>query len=285
MKKYFLTLVTLLFLATGVKSQCPPNAFAFTSTYPQCPDGCGVLLKDWPEGVVVNIYGGTPLVIITSVLIPGTYGGPGTGNAFSCVPCNVPLVFASTNPNASSGCVIIYLGTVAIDITSFSVTNTGNQPQLKWTAANDSRGDVYTVQKSTLNGQFVDIAALPAIGGTNKTYNYTDATLNAGNVQYRLKMTDIAGTVTYSQTVTVKAKTSFGISIYPNPTQQGFHVAVPTALLPASIQLINAQGQIVAKQNTTVANNEFTQSLPAGIYAVRVTGSNNEIITQTLIKK
>ena len=83
MKKFIIILSTLFFLQTASDAQCPPGAFAYQSLYPQCGSGCGVLLLGWPEGVLVNIYGGTPLAVITSALISGTLGDGGTGDAFT----------------------------------------------------------------------------------------------------------------------------------------------------------------------------------------------------------
>ena len=123
MKKLLLPLFVIAFTHSITKAQCPPGAFAYQSLYPQCASGCGVLLLGWPEGVIVNIYGGTPLTIITSALISGTLGDGGTGDAFTCVPCNTPLIYASTVLNATGGCVIATIGIVPIKLTDFSASS------------------------------------------------------------------------------------------------------------------------------------------------------------------
>lgn len=279
-------MVLLVVLTGNARSQCPPNAFAFTSTYPQCTEGCGVLLRDWPEGVIVNIYGGTPLTIVTSVLIPGTYGGPGTGNAFVCVPCGIPLVFASAIPGATSGCVITYLGTVAVTLTDFSVNPMPNGiNRIQWTSAADSRDVIYSVQKSTNGTTFSDIAAIPAQGGTGHQYRFDDAAYNRVNTQYRIKMQEASGQISYSKTILSKV-TQLGnsLSIYPNPASGSFNIACAADLLPARVQLLNAQGQIVYQFTSTTPVSTVQQTLPKGIYAVKLTGRNNEQLTQTLIK-
>lgn len=285
MKRLLLIITITLLFTNAVQSQCPPNAFAFTSTYPQCPGGCGVLLKDWPEGVIVNIYGGTPLSIITSVVIPGTYGGPGLGSAFSCVPCGVPLVFASAIPGATNGCVITSLGVVPITLSSFSVaTATNFTKTIKWAIANENSGDQYSIEKSNDGIHFISIAQIAGSGGLNKSYSIADPIINSGNISYRLKITEHAGNITYSKIVVAKGKNNGGISVFPNPTINNFNIVIAENLLPAQIKVYNAQGQqilqVIANNGTTSIHNK----LAIGVYAVKVLTKNNEVITKTLIK-
>ena len=189
----------------SVTAQCPPNAFAFLSNYQLCPQGCGVLLKGWPEGVVVNIYGGSPIMIITSVVIPGTYGGPGTGNAFSCVPCGIPLIFASAIPGATNGCVIITLGTVPIKLTNFSLSTTSsNSSLLKWVTYNEAASTTYTIQRSKDSRSFSDINTFTGSGNNINSYSYEDIFLPQGTLFYRIKIINATGKITYSETALIK---------------------------------------------------------------------------------
>ena len=287
MKRYLLLLIIFTaFFTNAVKSQCPPNAFAYASNYPLCPLGCGVLLKDWPEGVVVNIYGGFPLQVITSVIIPGVYGGPGVGSAFSCVPCNVPLVYASSIPGATNGCVITSLGIVPITLSDFSVsTNTNLSQIIKWTSFNESPDAQYALQKSYDGTNFNTITTISGTGGINKNYSFTDPSIINRTVSYRLKMTELSGTITYSKIIIGRGKASTMVTLYPNPTTSNFKIIIAESLLPAAIQIINAQGKLVfnSKTNSTVV--DFTNDLQKGVYAVKVIGKNDELITQTIVKR
>ncbi len=287
MKKYLLTALLFITLSGAVKSQCPPNALAFASVYPQCPDGCGVLLRDWPEGVLVNIYGGDPLSIITSVAIPGVLGGSGVGNAFVCVPCNIPLVFASTLPGATSGCVIVYLGVLPITLTDFTASSgNGRAPVISWTAATDTRNVTYTVQRSEGEAAFTDISTINARGGYAQRYQYTDLSAGSGNIRYRIRYQDGTGDVSYSAIKSVKIGmgNSFG-GIFPNPSRNSFKIQVNPVALPATARLINSQGQTVA---SIIINNpvtEFGNQLGRGVYALRLTDKNHNSQTQILVKE
>ncbi len=288
MKKFLLySFLLMLIAAGGLKAQCPPNALAYTSEYPQCAEGCGVLLRDWPEGSLIYIYGGAPLTVVGSVQIPGLFGGPGVGNAFVCVPCNVPLVFASTVPGATSGCVIVYLGVLPVSLTAFNATTgNGNMPRINWTAATDTRNVVYTLQRSQGEAGFADIYSVSGRGGNSQSYQFTDATAGAGNIRYRLKFRDGDGSVNYSAVVTVKngISTAPG-NVYPNPTGKSFTIRIAQESLPATAQLINSLGQVMETRNINNPITEFGNNLGKGVYALRLTGKNHNSHTQILVKE
>ena len=285
MKKFLtLILLTTALIQGTAKAQCPPGAFAYQSLYPQCPSGCGVLLLGWPEGVLVNIYGGTPLSIITSTVISGTLGGPGTGDAFTCVPCNTPLIYASAVTGATSGCVIATIGVVPVKLINFTVTSIGNSSLLKWTATSEIGTVKYTVQKSSDGRNFTDAATINGKQLPVNNYTYSDAAATKGTAFYRIKTTEVSGTFSYSEIAMVKNQSEFGFSVYPNPANEEFKITLPLKYLPATVEVFNAQGTAVHTLKINQSSYTVNSYLPKGIYAVRVTGNNNESITQRLIK-
>ena len=286
MKKFFLVLLVLVGSFRYSKAQCPPGAFAFIGPYATCPSGCGVLLKDWPEGVTVNIYGGSPIGIVTSVIISGTYGDPGTGFAFSCVPCNTPLIFASIVPGATNGCVILALGTVPIKLTDFNVSSRGSKSCIvKWTTTNEPGGSRYTLQRSTNARDFSDVSTYIGKGNNSNNYFYEDNQLQQGNIFYRIKIIEVTGKIIYSETALLKNQSSLGVSIYPNPAENAFKLTIPPQFLPASIVLYNVDGKVVNSITTMQSTITVNKKLPKGVYAVRITGNNNTAVTQTLLIK
>ena len=284
MRNLLLSILVIISFSPNAFSQCPPNAYAFVSVYPQCAQGCGVLLKDWPEGVVVNVYGGFPIQIITSAVIPGTFGGPGVDGAFVCVPCNVPLLFASAIPGATYGCVVYSLGTVPVKLINFSLNSTGtNSSIIKWTSSNEQGIIKYTVQRSKDSRNFLDITTLSGNGSNSNTYSYTDRSAQEGIVYYRIKITEITGSVSFSETALVKNQNSFGVSIYPNPADNAFKVTIPGQFLPAKVILYNSIGKIIYSANAPQSTLSINEHFPKGIYAIKVIGNKNAVITQTLI--
>lgn len=282
-------LLTLILLSVAlsqapVKAQCPPGAFAYQSLYPQCPSGCGVLLLGWPEGVLVNIYGGTPLSIITSTIISGTLGGPGTGDAFTCVPCNTPLVYASNIVGATGGCVIATIGVVPVKLTNFNASVNGNNCLLKWTTTSEIGTVKYTVQKSTDGRNFTDVATISGKQAAINNYSYNDVSPLRNLSFYRIKSTEVSGSSSFSETVMIKSQSEFGFSVYPNPATEDFKITMASKFLPATIDVINAQGSVVYSVRASQSTVTINKYLAKGIYALKVIGSNNESITQRLIK-
>ncbi len=287
MKKLLLLFFVIAFSHSITKAQCPPGAFAYQSLYPQCATGCGVLLLGWPEGVIVNIYGGSPLTIITTALISGTLGGGGTGDAFTCVPCNTPLIYASTVLNATGGCVIATIGIVPIKLTDFSARSLFNSILLKWTASQETGGVKYVIQRSDDGRNFNDINTIIANknGKPSNSYSFEDVNMAGGNKYYRLKIIEVAGNTTYSPIAIVKNEKSFGFSIYPNPVLNNFSVIIPEKFLPAAVEIYNAQGQSIYKFKTSQSLLNIDKQLKNGIYALKVTGNNNISTTQKIIKR
>ena len=94
----------------------------------------------------------------------------------------------------------------------------------------------------------------------------------------------VSGSVSYTETVMLKNQNDFGFSVYPNPATEEFKITLPSKFLPATVEVINAQGTVVHTLKTNQPSNTVNKYLPKGIYAVRVTGSNSESTTQRLIK-
>jgi len=286
MRNLLLSLLVCIFFIPTSFSQCPPNAYAFVSTYPQCTQGCGVLLKDWPEGVVVNVYGGSPIRIITSAVIPGIFGGPGVDGAFVCVPCSTPLLFASAIPGATYGCVVYSLGTVPVKLTNFALNSTGtNLSVIRWTSTNEQGIVKYTVQRSKDSRDFSDIATLSGNGSSSNTYSYTDRTVQQGIAYYRIKITEVTGSISFSEIELVKNQNTLAVSVYPNPADNAFKITIPGQFLPAKMILYNSIGKIVYSASSAQSTLSINEHFPKGIYAVKVTGNNNEVVTQTLLIK
>ncbi|MDB5277664.1 MAG: Kelch repeat type 2-containing protein [Ferruginibacter sp.] len=286
MKKYFLLVLVIAALLQSVKSQCPSGAGAFLNADPNCPKGCGVLLYNWPEGVTVYIFRATPVKVIDSVKIPGTYGGPGKGSAYLCVNCSIPLIFASITPNASNGCVIIGGFTTPVKLTDLSLsTNGSNSCQIKWTTYSENPGTIFTIQRSSNSRDFKDIALLTGYGKATNKYSLTDNNIETGTQYFRIKITEPSGKISYSEIALIKNQGNFGASIYPNPAEGDFKITIPSPYLPAKIIIYNAEGQAIYTASTLQSSMFVSRRFTKGIYAVRITGSNNASITQTLLIK
>jgi len=284
MKKILTIFILITFLYKTVEAQCPPGAFAYQSLYPQCPTGCGVLLLGWPAGVLVNIFGGSPLIVVSNALISGTFGGGGTGDAFTCVPCNIPLVYASAIPGAIGGCVIATIGIVPVKLTGFTATITGlSNCEIKWSSAQETGPVKYIIQRSTNNRDFIDIATVNGLQKAINKYAYTDQFISNSIQFYRIKVVELSGNTFFSSIVAIKGNNTFGFSVFPNPAHGNFNVRLAQQFLPATLEVFNAQGMVILSDKTVLETTTISNNLPKGVYTLKVTGSNKTSLTKKVI--
>jgi hypothetical protein len=271
------------------KAQCPPGASATESVYAFCSEGCGVLLTNWPAGVLVDIFGGVPMHVITEATISGTYNpaSGATGNAFVCVPCNTPLTFASIVPQSSNGCVITNTNILPVTLNNFSASKSEGNTLLKWDVSLEQGIVQYYIERSNDGKVFKDISTIEGSGTTviNKTYTYLDASSEWGTVYYRLKITQDNGGISYSPVKLIDNSSELTIKAYPNPViGNSFTIDVPVDLLPASITILDAQGRIIYQTKITQPTSTINADLTTGVYALKVIGIDNSIVIQKIIK-
>ena len=265
-----------------VKAQCPPGASALEVPYPSCTSGCAVLLKGWPDSVVVNIFGGNPLEVITSATTSSS------GSAFICVPCNISLTFASAVPDSSNGCVITIGSIVPITISSFSVSLSNGADILNWVVAFEQGQVNYTVQRSNNGNSFNDISSIQGNnnGSTDIKYSYSDITSGQGTLYYRLKITQQNGSISYTPIISINNLAFSGIKIYPNPvTGNNFTMNIPDEMLPANFSIVDAAGRVVYQSRILEATSTINAEIASGIYALKIIGKNNSSLIQKIIKK
>jgi hypothetical protein len=110
---------------------------------------------------------------------------------------------------------------LSLTLISFDALNTGSSNQLNWSTVQEAQLRDYTIERSADGTQFTAIATMaPEQGAATNTYTYTDNNPLTTSY-YRLKMTDIDGTATYSpvKRISLAATPTAAISVtcYPNP--------------------------------------------------------------------
>ena len=128
----------------------------------------------------------------------------------------------------------------------------------------------------TLNGA--------TITGANTNKVAADVNSATGLGTYRATVTDVNGCVNSSNNVTITAKTSTKLFIYPNPSSDGlFQVRLFTLALNdvRTVTIYNSQGDIVVKKLVSVANPYTPVSFDLrgaapGVYFIHVTHRYNK---------
>ena len=169
--------------------------------------------------------------------------------------------------------------------------STATQVNVSWAVENEANYTTFYVQRSTDNGQtFQSIGSLQSDG--SGTYSFIDTSpVTAGQDQYRLQMSDVNNTITYSSVITIQYSDlsnnslAGNISLYPNPAHDLINVSVTGtngSAGPYTITITNSIGAVIktAASSQPVWQNNVSDLLP-GTYFVEVINNSNKAVVGT----
>ena len=115
-------------------------------------------------------------------------------------------------------------------------------------------------------------------------YQYTDTHLASGGNYYRLRMVDQNGQYSYSPIRVIDGSGSGGITIYPNPVQNG-NLYISSTVNTQFIRLMDVSGKTILE----VAAQGYLNTLPTGaiargIYFVEVVTDTGSTVQRILVK-
>jgi hypothetical protein len=162
---------------------------------------------------------------------------------------------------------------LGVHLLAFSAAKVPSGAQINWKTENEENYTNFTVERSTDNG-----ATFTALGGFVSSfagvYSFTDKDplplgKTASSNQYRLRLQDLVGNISYSNVVTLiygNAGTvaANSISVYPNPAIGVINLA------------INQNGG--ASGNLTVQSTGSNSSTPANTYGIRILNITGSVI-------
>lgn len=169
-----------------------------------------------------------------------------------------------------------------VSLTSFTANANGEDVLLNWTTENEVNLAAYHIEKSFDGQSFTKLSALNATNyQEGKSYSFTDlnALQNATIAYYRLKAIDNDGKFTYSKVVAVKAKSTYAVSVFPNPATNVLKLqAKIRGEVKIAIQTLNGRTVKTIYQTSNTEN--FATSidishLVKGTYLLQV---NNETV-------
>ncbi len=115
---------------------------------------------------------------------------------------NLNLADTGTYGSHRFSLVIRQNAALGIHLLNFTANKTTGGTQLNWQTENEETYTTFNIERSTDNG-----TSYTSIAGSASTaasfYSYTDKTLAKGANLYRLKITDLNGTITYSKSLTI----------------------------------------------------------------------------------
>ncbi|MBL7743773.1 MAG: T9SS type A sorting domain-containing protein [Chitinophagaceae bacterium] len=188
------------------------------------------------------------------------------------------------------------LSVLPVRLVSFSGNVQNSKNVLDWKIAGGSNPDHFEVEKSVDGANFQVIGRINAAAGntqTDMTFSYTDASAMNGKSYYRLKMTDLTGTVTYSGVIILSnaASKEEGLNVFPT-ILTGTNVSIYTGkkISQAIVAVVDIKGNVIGKTvigklnaGQTVSFSTSNYSLPKGIYFIRVTDNYEPVDTKRIV--
>lgn len=162
---------------------------------------------------------------------------------------------------------------LSVKLTEFTATKQGMGAAISWKTENEANYTHFDVQRTTDGGvSFTSLNSM--MSDSVGSYNYLDKKPVAATDGYRLKITDLGGTVSYSSVVTLMyaapAAVTSSISVYPNPAR---------GIVNFSITSSTAQGNGTSQTlNSLVGNNVPVQTATGASYGVKIINLSGTVI-------
>jgi hypothetical protein len=192
------------------------------------------------------------------------------------------VVVGAFATNNNQGRVYLYRGSsdapLPVELASFTVVADGpSAVVLSWTTASEKNNASFTVERSTGGQIFTSIGKLNGAGTSSNSHRYSfrDERLpfETAMLYYRLRQTDLDGTVNYSPVRAVTCpKTEAKFEVYPTVAIAGrVRYRYTGRASSATLEVLNQAGQVVRYHTlqNAVEGDLSLAGLPGGIYMVR----------------
>nr|WKN37613.1 T9SS type A sorting domain-containing protein [Tunicatimonas sp. TK19036] len=206
------------------------------------------------NGINVDPNGAEPYVFGTTTYAGTNYSGYVPGE--SALQNNRPDLYAQ-----------IMNGTLPIELLFFSASATSNSVALLWTTAMEENFDFFTVERAGADLQFKALGTLKGQGFSNAPvdYQFSDKAPLQGVNYYRLKATDLDGTVEYHKIISAWFEGPTSIQLYPNPVENYQFTIAGSA---THLKIMNLMGDVILAQPLTESTQtvDLPQQTKAGSY-------------------
>ena len=215
--------------------------------------------------------------------LPGAFGSANNSSNIAADSFSTFTVFAVTQA----------AGVLPASSVKLNATKINNAIEVKWNTINEINTTLCTVERSINGVDFTTVFTTNAAGNVSaKNYNFTDKSFRLGNNYYRIKIVDMEGRVSYSNIIQIAVKSNPSFVVLNNPIVNNRIAIQANALEDGqyNIALTNANGQVVATKEITVANNVAIMNLPiqnrqaAGTYYIRIIGNGVSNTIPVVIK-
>jgi hypothetical protein len=165
-----------------------------------------------------------------------------------------------------------------VELLFFEVEGNGPVVNMTWATASEQGNDRFNVERSADGSEWIDVVEVTGAGTSNQLLQYSavDEQPLTGINFYRLRQTDLDGTMTWSDVRSLMRTITEadGPFVSPNPTDGPVVLSWPAGTpLPEHIQVLDASGRGLAVEQHPLGANGLTLDLapfPPGIYVIRL---------------
>jgi len=175
-----------------------------------------------------------------------------------------------------------------VNLTSFSASKNQNDVLLNWSVSGETNHHFYAIERSVNNNNFTEVGRIASTNSSvNKNYSYTDKSVfdSYKTASYRLKMVDLDGSFTYSNTISINNNDRIATNssiIFPNPVNNTLTVTLDVAkktnvkfrVIDITGKEILSQQQMINAGKTVININEIG-SLQPGSYVLQIVSENS----------
>lgn len=176
--------------------------------------------------------------------------------------------------------------TLPVSLLSFQANLKEKDALLSWTTTNHYNFSHFVIEKSVDAGSFKEAAIVfaPETTSSENNFNYKDNLQNSTDkaIYYRLKMVDVDGKSSYSETrmVRLTEENKVQISTFPNPATNEVRVMIPNSWQEKMVtyEIYTSTGILVQRyQNIKAAQVQQlnVQQLNTGNYILKVNNGTN----------
>ncbi|MBV4358539.1 M12 family metallo-peptidase [Pinibacter aurantiacus] len=186
-----------------------------------------------------------------------------------------------------------------LSLTDFEGSHVGNDNVLRWSTHDEVNTSKFEIEYSADNTSYQLAGTVAAAGTSNSSlqYHFTHSNVSI-DAYYRLKMIDIDGSFTYSNTILIKGNNDqracvlLNDAVYPIPFEDKFTMNIYSCTLQtAKIILRSIDGKLLRNETVTLkkgtASYELNQlgSLSSGSYSLQIIPQKGEVIVRKVVKR
>lgn len=137
-----------------------------------------------------------------------------------------------------------------VELIAFNAVAVDNSfTRCTWATASEHNNDFFTVERSHDAISFEPVGNVAGAGHSNTVlrYNFDDPAPHPGTSYYRLRQTDLDGTVSYTSPIPVTFTSSVSITLFPNPNNGALTIQRTDSSARLPLQLVDASGRVVRK--------------------------------------